>query len=134
MSVVKINAISVPAQAGAELEKRFAARARAVDGFAGFEGFQLLRPVKGESRYFVVTTWDTEENFQAWLSSQSMATHGSGATAPAGHGAATAAGSAPHAAPAHEGGSTPGHGGSAKPVATGAELLEFEVVDLSAAS
>jgi heme-degrading monooxygenase HmoA len=55
MSVIKINAIAVPEGAGPELERRFAARKHAVDSFPGFEGFQLLRPVKGDSRYFVVT-------------------------------------------------------------------------------
>ena len=47
MSVVKINALHVPVGQGAELEGRFAARARMVDGEPGFEGFTLLRPVKG---------------------------------------------------------------------------------------
>ncbi|EUA23745.1 antibiotic biosynthesis monooxygenase family protein [Mycobacterium xenopi 4042] len=32
----------------------------------GFLGFQLLRPVKGEDRYFVVTHWESDEAFQAW--------------------------------------------------------------------
>lgn len=57
MSVVKINAISVPEGAGPELEKRFAARAGAVEGSPGFLGVQLLRPTAGEERYFVVTHW-----------------------------------------------------------------------------
>ena len=60
MSVVKINAIAVPEGAGAELEARFAARARSVEQMPGFEEFQLLRPVEGESRYFVYTRWDSE--------------------------------------------------------------------------
>jgi heme oxygenase (mycobilin-producing) len=95
MTVVKINAIEVPSDAGPELEKRFAHRAHAVDNQPGFLGFQLLRPVKGEDRYFVVTQWESEEAFQAW------------ATGPAVH--------------AHA-------GERANPVATGATLLEFEVV------
>ena len=66
MSVVKINVLSVPEGAGSELESRFAARKHAVDSSPGFEGFQLLRPIKGESKYFVVTQWATEEDFQAW--------------------------------------------------------------------
>ena len=57
MSVVKINAIQVPGEAGPELERRFAARAGVVDDSPGFLGFQLLRPVAGEDRYFVVTHW-----------------------------------------------------------------------------
>ena len=62
MSVVKINAIEVPDGAGPELERRFAARAGAVEGAPGFEGFELLRPVRGEGRYFVYTRWDSEES------------------------------------------------------------------------
>ena len=100
MSVVKINAISVPEGAGPELEKRFAARKHAVDAEPGFEGFQLLRPTAGEDRYFVVTTWATEEDFQNWK----------GGRMPVAHAAESE--------------------GRPAPVATGAELLEFEVVDL----
>lgn len=103
MSVVKINAISVPDGAGPELEKRFAARAHTVDSSPGFEGFQLLRPTKGDDRYFVVTTWATEEDFQAWAAGPAKAAHS---------------------------GSHSGEG--KKPVASGADLLEFEVVDFDA--
>ena len=66
MAVVKINAIEVPEGAGPELEKRFANRLHAVDGQPGFLSFELLRPVKGEDRYFVVTQWESEEAFAAW--------------------------------------------------------------------
>lgn len=99
MSVVKINAISVPAHAGEELERRFAARAGAVEKSPGFLGFQLLRPTAGEDRYFVVTHWESEEAFAAWRDGDARAAH------------ATPEGEAPR-----------------KPVASGAELLEFEVV------
>ncbi|WP_415972910.1 antibiotic biosynthesis monooxygenase family protein [Rhodococcus sp. 077-4] len=75
MAIVKINAIDVPEGAGPELEKRFAARAGSVDGSPGFLGFQLLRPVKGESRYFVVTQWEDEESFQAWSAGPSREAH-----------------------------------------------------------
>ncbi|AHW63807.1 antibiotic biosynthesis monooxygenase family protein [Corynebacterium glyciniphilum] len=105
MSVVKINAIDVPEGAGPELEKRFAARAHTVDSSPGFEGFQLLRPTKGDDRYFVVTTWASEEDFQTWAAGPAKAAH-----------------SGPHGDE------------EKKPVATGASLLEFEVVDLDAIS
>ena len=75
MAVVKINAIEVPEGAGPELEKRFAARAGAVENSPGFLGFQLLRPIAGENRYFVVTQWDSEEAFQAWRAGPAMAAH-----------------------------------------------------------
>lgn len=100
MSVVKINAISVPAQAGDELEHRFAARAGTVERAPGFLGFQLLRPVAGEERYFVVTQWADEESFAAWRDGDAAAAHARPAGDPA----------------------------TARPVASGAELLEFEVV------
>lgn len=97
MSVVKINALSVPEGAGPELEARFAARKHAVDRAPGFEGFQLLRPTAGEDRYFVVTTWASEEDFAAWRDGRAQEAHA---------------------------------GEARKPVATGATLLEFEVVEL----
>ncbi len=73
--MVKINAISVPEGAGPELEKRFANRAHTVDGTPGFLGFQLLRPVKGEDRYFVVTQWESDEAFEAWSGGPARAAH-----------------------------------------------------------
>lgn len=105
MSIVKINAISVPEGAGPELEKRFAARQNAVDSSPGFEGFQLLRPVAGEDRYFVVTQWKDEESYNAWRDAERA---GGGA-----HGGQGGQGA---------------HGSDKKPVASGASLLEFEVV------
>ncbi|MBO0806581.1 MAG: antibiotic biosynthesis monooxygenase [Nocardiopsaceae bacterium] len=45
MSIVKINAITVPADSGDELARRFADRAGAVDNQPGFEGFELLKPI-----------------------------------------------------------------------------------------
>src|SRR3954467_2561312 len=75
MSVVKINAISVPPQAHAELERRFGARAHTVDGTPGFLGFQLLRPVRGEDRYFVVTHWEDEASFEAWRDGDARQAH-----------------------------------------------------------
>ena len=75
MPVVKINAISVPPQAREELEKRFATRAHTMDGTPGFLGFQLLRPVRGEDRYFVVTHWEDEESFAAWRDGDATRAH-----------------------------------------------------------
>ena len=75
MTVVKINAIEVPPGAGPELEKRFSNRAHAVDGQPGFLGFQLLRPIKGDHRYFVVTQWESEGAFQTWAAGPAIAAH-----------------------------------------------------------
>lgn len=99
MSIVKINAISVPEGHGEELERRFEQRKHAVDKSPGFEGFRLLRPVAGETRYFVVTYWADQESYEAWRDGDAKAAH----QAPAGE-------------------------PQRKPVANGAELLEFDVV------
>ena len=97
MTVVKINALDVPAGAGPEIEKRFAARQGAVEGSPGFLAFELLRPVAGETRYFVYTRWETEEDYQAWAQGPARAAHAGSGDRPA-------------------------------PVASGAQLLEFDVV------
>jgi heme-degrading monooxygenase HmoA len=69
MSVVKINAITVPAESGDELARRFAARAGAVDNQDGFEGFELLKPADGRTTWLVVTRWRDDASFEAWLHS-----------------------------------------------------------------
>ena len=69
MTVVKINAITVPADSGDELARRFAARAGAVDNQDGFEGFELLQPADERTTWLVVTRWRDEAAFQAWLNS-----------------------------------------------------------------
>jgi heme oxygenase (mycobilin-producing) len=75
MTVIKINAITVAADSGDELAKRFAARAGAVDDREGFEGFELLQPTDDRTTWLVVTRWRDEESFQAWVSSPAFA-HG----------------------------------------------------------
>lgn len=65
MSVVKINVLAAKGDP-AELERRFAARRHSVDAEPGFEGFELLRPVAGEDRYYVITRWADEDSFRAW--------------------------------------------------------------------
>jgi len=75
MSVIKINALTVPAEMGEEVARRFAARAGAVDGHEGFEGFELLKPVDDRTTWLVVTRWRDEASFDAWRTSASFA-HG----------------------------------------------------------
>jgi heme-degrading monooxygenase HmoA len=75
MTVVKINAITVPADSGDELAKRFGSRAGAVDGADGFEGFELLKPADDRTTWLVVTRWRDDDAFQAWVKSPAFA-HG----------------------------------------------------------
>ena len=102
MSVVKINAITVPEDSGDELARRFAARAGAVDDQEGFEGFELLKPVDERTTWLVVTRWRDEEAFQAWLNSPAFS-HG-------------------HRSAAERGG-----GEAPKPVGVHSELWSYEV-------
>jgi heme oxygenase (mycobilin-producing) len=73
MSVIKINAMTVPADSGDELARRFAARAGAVDGQDGFEGFELLKPTDERTTWLVVTRWRDEAAFAAWRNSHAGA-------------------------------------------------------------
>lgn len=105
MSVIKINAITVPADSGDELAKRFAARATSVDGQPGFEGFELLQPSDGRNVWLVLTRWADEESFNAWRESASF-----------GHG---------HRPSGSD------DGARQRPVGVSAELWSYSVADLS---
>jgi heme-degrading monooxygenase HmoA len=87
MTVIKINAITVPEGSGDELARRFAARAGAVDGQDGFEGFELLQPTDGRNQWLVVTRWHDEAAFQGWVSSPAFAHGHAGAGRPTPDGA-----------------------------------------------
>ena len=69
MTIVRINAITVPADSGDELARRFAARAGAVDNQDGFEGSELLKPTDERTTWLVVTRWRDEAAFRAWMNS-----------------------------------------------------------------
>ena len=123
MSIIKINAITVPADSGDELARRFAARAGAVDGQDGFEGFELLRPTDERTTWLVVTRWRDEESFQAWVSSPAFA-HGHGGDAASAEGQGQGHG--------HEQGHGHGHGhgqspAGERPVGIASELWSYEV-------
>lgn len=140
MSIVKINAITVPADSGDELARRFAGRAGAVDGQPGFEGFELLQPTDGRNVWLVVTRWADEESFEAWKNSASFG-HGHGRPGAGGaEGASAAAGVAgagAHGAGAEGAGGEDAVAGGApspeqrqRPVGVSAELWSFEPADL----
>lgn len=73
MSVVKINAITVPRERFDEFAERFASRAGKVSGADGFEAFELLRPNDDRDLCLVYTRWASEEAFQAWVDSPDFA-------------------------------------------------------------
>ena len=127
MTVVKINAITVPPDGGDELARRFAARAGAVDNQDGFEGFELLRPTDERTTWLVVTRWRDEDSFEAWRTSPAF-----------GHGhrqSASAAGSphgAHHAGQPQHPGEAQSAGEAQRPVAVSSELWSFEIAGGSA--
>jgi heme oxygenase (mycobilin-producing) len=108
MTVLRINAITVPADSGDELARRFAARAGAVDDQDGFEGFELLKPTDGRTTWLVVTRWRDEASFEAWQNSPAF---GQGHRSVAGPG------------PGHE---------AHPPVAVSSELWSYEIAGGSA--
>ena len=73
MSIVKINAITVPRERFDEFAQRFASRAGKVEAAEGFESFQLLRPNDDRDVCLVVTQWRSEEDFKAWMTGPDFA-------------------------------------------------------------
>jgi heme oxygenase (mycobilin-producing) len=73
VSIVKINAITVPRERFDEFAQRFASRAGKVSSAEGFEGFQLLRPNDDREVCLVLTTWRSEDDFNAWVRSPDFA-------------------------------------------------------------
>jgi heme-degrading monooxygenase HmoA len=119
VTVIKINAITVAADSGDELAKRFAARAGAVDDQDGFEGFELLQPTDDRTTWLVITRWRDEEAFNAWVSSPAFgAGHQSEGKAEGGH---------PHGSGAGEGGEAP-----KRPVGVSSELWSYTIAGGSA--
>ena len=120
MTVVKINAITVPEGSGDELGKRFAARAGAVDNQDGFEGFELLKPADERTTWLVVTRWRDEDAFNAWVSSPAF-----------GHGHQSSDKPGPQGGPPHggppQGDASPDGPPHSGPVSVSSELWSYEV-------
>ena len=72
MSIVKINAITVPRDRFADFEQRFATRAGKVSSAEGFEAFELLRPTDDRDVFLVYTRWATQADFDNWVSGQAF--------------------------------------------------------------
>jgi heme-degrading monooxygenase HmoA len=127
VTVIKINAITVPADSGDELARRFAARAGAVDNQDGFEGFELLKPLDERTTWLVVTRWRDEESFQAWLSSPAFGHgHRSAAERPAAERSGAERSGAEGSGAERPGGDAP------KPVGVHSELWSYAIAGGSA--
>jgi heme-degrading monooxygenase HmoA len=73
VSIVKINAITVPRERFDEFAHRFATRAGKVSSAEGFESFQLLRPNDDREVCLVITQWASEDAFKAWMTGPDFA-------------------------------------------------------------
>lgn len=70
--IVVNNRIPVHPDHAEAFETAFAKRANLVDGMAGFVSFKLLRPTNPDDPYVVMTTWESQEHFEAWTNSDAF--------------------------------------------------------------
>ena len=65
-----ISEIAVPEAGEEALERAFRDRLRAVDGWQGFQGLELLKDRRVVGRYLMICRWDTREHFLAYMRSE----------------------------------------------------------------
>jgi heme oxygenase (mycobilin-producing) len=73
MSIVKINAVTVPPDKQDRFEERFRGHAGVVEKTPGFEWFELLRPLEGTDQYLIYTRWSSDAAYRAWENGQYFA-------------------------------------------------------------
>lgn len=66
---VAINYITCKPEYRERFEYLFKTRARAIDRMPGFRGMYVLRPQREGDAYLVVSHWESEAHFKAWLQS-----------------------------------------------------------------
>ncbi len=66
---VAINYITCEVEYAARFEELFRTRARAIDRMPGFRFMEVLKPQKENEPYLVVSHWDSEDAFKAWMNS-----------------------------------------------------------------
>lgn len=66
---VAINHIRCHEEYRERFEELFRTRAHAIDRMPGFCGMQVLRPQKPDEPYLVVSFWESQEAFRAWVGS-----------------------------------------------------------------
>ena len=69
---VVMNRIPVNPDYVGQFEERFANRAREVDKMPGFVRNQVLRPKNPDDPYIVLTVWQSQADFEAWVNSESF--------------------------------------------------------------
>jgi heme-degrading monooxygenase HmoA len=69
LGFVAINHIRVREDYRSRFEELFGTRAKAIDRMPGFREMEVLRPAKADDPYLVISRWESEEAFQAWVGS-----------------------------------------------------------------
>ena len=68
--IVVMNRIPVKPEFAQRIEDGFAKNAPGLTELKGFQGFRLLRPLKDGDPYVVYVSWDSEEDYQAYMGSE----------------------------------------------------------------
>ena len=66
---VAINHIRVREDYRSRFEELFGSRARAIDTMPGFRDMEVLRPSDASEPYLVISRWESEDAFRAWVGS-----------------------------------------------------------------
>lgn len=77
--IIVSNRIEVDPNQASDFEKRFAQRLGGVDQAPGFIRYSLLKPLQPGLPYQVVTVWQTQADFEAWVASPAFRQAHSGA-------------------------------------------------------
>ncbi len=66
---VAINYIKCEPEYAQRFEDLFATRAHAIDRMPGFKNMHVLKPIKNDDAYLIVSYWENEKAFKDWTSS-----------------------------------------------------------------
>jgi heme-degrading monooxygenase HmoA len=69
---VVMNRLPVNPDYAEQFEERFTNRAREVDKMPGFVRNQVLRPANSDDPYIVLTVWQSQDDFETWVNSESF--------------------------------------------------------------
>ena len=70
MQHVVANRVFVKPDYAAEFEQRFRRRAGQIDQQPGFVRMEILKPASVDTPYVVLTHWENEQAFRAWVGSE----------------------------------------------------------------
>jgi heme-degrading monooxygenase HmoA len=69
---VVMNRIPVNPEYAEQFEERFRSRAGEVDKMKGFIRNQVLKPATPDNPYIVMTFWESQADFEAWVNSEAF--------------------------------------------------------------